>query len=162
RPDGTSGWQQWTNSVISSEPGGSAEFQAVGRDISERKQLEQELMRSKREFSTLVENSPDVISRLDLDLRYVYVSPNLKSTFGVATELFFDKRPSEIAIPDYDWGGLESRCREVLDKKRSTVHEVQYLGRHYRTRIIPEYSSGGEVESVMLITEDFTERLRSE
>ena len=50
-------------------------MQAIGRDITERKRLEQELEGREREFSTLVENSPDIISRLDRNLRYLYVSP---------------------------------------------------------------------------------------
>ncbi len=162
RPDGSPGWQQWTNCVISSEAGATTELQGVGRDISERKRLEQRLMRSEREFSTLVENSPDVICRLDPDLRYIYVSPNLKGIFGIATEVFVGTRPGEVTVPDYDWRAFESRCREAIDKKQSTVYELKYRGHDYRTRIIPECSSGDTVESVMLISEDITERLRAE
>jgi PAS domain S-box-containing protein len=162
RPDGSHGWQQWTNCIISSGAGTDAEFQGVGRDISERKQLEQQLMRSEREFSTLVENSPDVMCRLDRNLRYIYVSPNLKGIFGIAAEMFVGKHPGEITVPDYDWRVFESRCRETIDRRQTTVYEFQYHGRDYRTRIIPEYSSAGGVESVMSISEDVTERLRAE
>jgi len=104
----------------------------------------------------------EIISRLDHELRYIYLSPNLAGIFGSATAVFLGKRPVEVAIPDYDWSGFETRRREAIDKRQATVHEFQYRGRHYRTRIIPEYSSGGGVESVMSITEDFTERLRAE
>jgi PAS domain S-box-containing protein len=126
------------------------------------KESEQRLIRSERDFSTLVENSPDVISRLDLQLRYIYVSQSLKRIFDIAGEEFLGKRPRELAIPDYDWGGFESRCREAIEKKRVTVHEAQYRGGYYRTRIIPEYSSDGGVESLMSVSEDFTERRRAE
>jgi PAS domain S-box-containing protein len=162
RPDGTPGWQQWTNTVISFGTGARVELQGVGLDISERKQLEGQVLRSEQQFSTLVENSPDVICRLDRDLRYIYVSPNLNGVFGSPTEAFLGKRPGEIAVPDYDWSEFELRCREAIDKKQATVHEFQYRGRHYRTRIVPEYSSGGAVESIMTISEDFTERRRAE
>jgi PAS domain-containing protein len=43
----------------------SVELQGVGHDISERKQLERKLAASEHEFSTLVENSPDVICRFE-------------------------------------------------------------------------------------------------
>jgi PAS domain S-box-containing protein len=162
RPGGSPGWQQWTNSVISSGAGAEIELQGVGRDISERKQLEQQLIGSEKEFSTLVENSPDVICRLNRDLRYIYASPNLQGIFGIATEVFLGKRPGEVAVADYDWSGFECRCREAIDKRQATVHEFRYRSRDYRTRIIPEYSSGGAVESVMSISEDVTERLRAE
>jgi len=134
----------------------------VASDITERKQLEQQLMRSERQFSTLVENSPDVISRLDRDLHYLYVSPNREGIFGMAAEAFIGKTPGKVAVADYDWGAFESSCREAIEKRQVTVREFQYRGRHYRTRIIPEFSAGGGVESVMSISEDVTERLRAE
>jgi PAS domain S-box-containing protein len=113
-------------------------------------------------FQPSLKIPPDVISRLDRDLRYIYVSPNLKGIFGVTAEVFLGKRPSEVAVSDYDWSGFESSCREAIAKKQARIHEFQYRGRDYRTRIIPECSSAGEVESVMSMSEDVTERLRAE
>jgi PAS domain S-box-containing protein len=119
-------------------------------------------MRSEREFSTLVENSPDIISRLDRELRYIYVSPNLERFAGVATETFIGKTPGEVNISGYDSLGFESSCREAITRKQTVVREFEYQERHFRTRIIPELSANGNVESVMSISEDFTERLRAE
>jgi PAS domain S-box-containing protein len=126
------------------------------------KQLEQQVVRSEREFSTLVENSPDVICRLDRDLRYIYVSPNLKGIFRISADVFLGKRPGEVPVPNYDSKTFEDRCREAVERRQPTVHEFQFEEHQYRTRIVPEYSAGGEVESVMSITEDFTVRLRAE
>jgi PAS domain S-box-containing protein len=162
RPDGVPGWQQWTSTVISSGTAGQMELQGVGRDISERKRLEQQLVRSERQFSTLVENSPDVICRLDRNLCFIYASPNFGGTFGFEAASFIGKRLAEATAPGYDWSGFESRCRETIERRQGTVHEFQYRGRYYRTRIIPEYASSGEVESLMTISEDFTARRRSE
>jgi len=53
RPDGSCGWQQWTNSVIASNTGEKVELQGVGRDISERKQLEQQLIARERDLRRL-------------------------------------------------------------------------------------------------------------
>jgi PAS domain S-box-containing protein len=162
RADGSPGWQQWTNSVISPGTGAGVELQGVGRDISERKLLEEQLIKSEREFSTLVENSPDVICRLGRDLRYIYASPNVDAFFGVTHGLFLGKRPGEVSVPDVDATAFECRCREAIDTEQPTVHEFQYRDRRFRTRIIPECSSSGAVESVMTISEDCTERLRAE
>ncbi len=162
RPDGSSGWQHWTNCVTSTGPGGMVELQGVGRDISERKKLEQQLMRSQREFSTLVENSPDAICRLNRDVCYTYVSPNLEGIFGIPAQAFLGKHPGDVCVSGTDVSGFESRCREAIDTRRATLHECQYQSRYYRTRIIPEFSSDGRVESVMSISEDITERLRVE
>lgn len=43
RPDGSIGWQEWTDQAILDEFGQVVEFQSVGRDITERKQAEENL-----------------------------------------------------------------------------------------------------------------------
>ena len=42
KPDGTIGWQQWTNRMISDDERQTVEFQSVGRDITKRKLAEEE------------------------------------------------------------------------------------------------------------------------
>ncbi len=51
-PNGEIRWQQWTNRTICDGQGNIVELQAVGRDITERKRLEGELLRQER-FATL-------------------------------------------------------------------------------------------------------------
>lgn len=144
------------------EIGGEACILVASSDITDRKHLEEALQRSEREFSTLVENSPDVISRLDRDLRYTYVSPTLERIAGVGTDEVIGKTPREIAVPGYDWSGFEASCREALTTGKTAVREFTFRERKYRTRIIPEFSSDRSIDSVMSISEDVTERLRAE
>jgi PAS domain S-box-containing protein len=47
-PDGETRWQRWTNRAIFDKNGHIAEFQAVGRDITERKRNEDELQQMQR------------------------------------------------------------------------------------------------------------------
>lgn len=44
-PDGTTGWQHWTEHPIFGPDGDFVEVQAIGRDITERKRAEEEVMR---------------------------------------------------------------------------------------------------------------------
>lgn len=131
-------------------------------DITERKSLEQELQRSEREFSTLVENSPDVIARVDRDLRYIYISAGLERATGVSTDSFIGKTPAEIALEGYDWNGFEAACQEAFDTQKTIHRASEYGGRNYWTRIVPEFTSDGRLESAMTISEDVTERVRAE
>ncbi len=52
-PTGEVIWQQWTNRAIWDETGKISEYQAVGRDITKRKEAEEELARSNRELGIL-------------------------------------------------------------------------------------------------------------
>jgi len=144
------------------ELGGETCILVASSDITERKRLEQQLQRSEREFSTLVENSPDVISRLDRDLRYIYVSPVLERISALAPESFLGKTPAQVDMPGYDWRGFEAICGEALTNKQTAAKEFHYRDRQYRTRVIPEFAADGEVESLMSISEDVTDRIRAE
>ncbi len=53
-PDGQISWQQWTNRAIFDEAGRLVEYQAVGRDITELKRVEEELRRHKDHLEDLV------------------------------------------------------------------------------------------------------------
>src|ERR1700754_1051316 len=87
------GKPKWWHTVISPMYGANGNVErllAVSRDMTEHElslraieQSEEHRRLSEREFSTLVENSPDVICRLDRDLRYIYVSPMLERVAGV-------------------------------------------------------------------------------
>jgi len=121
-----------------------------------------QLAESEREFSTLVENSPDVIARLDCNLRYIYVSSGLERAAGLSTDQFIGKTPSEIRLDGYDSNAFEQSCSEAIASKKPVHRAFDYGGRNYWTRVIPEFASDGTVESVMTISEDVTDRVRAE
>jgi PAS domain S-box-containing protein len=134
-------------------------------DITERKKLEEELKQSELELSTLIENSPDVIARLDRQLRYIYVSPTLQKVVGLRAEELRGHTPTEIGKHDAEFDAyksFEASCREAFETNRPVHRSIEYKGRSYWTRVIPELSEGGTVESVLTINEDVTERIRSE
>jgi PAS domain S-box-containing protein len=118
--------------------------------------------RSEREFSTLVENSPDIIARLDRNLQYIYMSPELERATGVSPDQFIGKSSREVPLQDYDWRSFEASCREAIAEKKTVHRAVDYGGRNYWTRVVPELGPDGAVESVMTISQDVTDRVRAE
>lgn len=109
-----------------------------------------------------MENSPDVICRLDRDLRYIYASPALETVTGISIANFSGKTLREAAGPGFDWKSFDTACRTAIESKKLVQHSFTYNDRHYSTRVIPEFSVDGTVESVITITEDVTDRIRSE
>lgn len=47
-PDGRIGWNEWTDRALFDEQGRLVEFQSVGRDITERKRLQEELLEARK------------------------------------------------------------------------------------------------------------------
>ena len=138
-------------------------------EIAERKRIEERLItqteilqRGEREFSTLVENSPDIIARLDRNLHYIYMSPELERATGISPDEFIGKTPRQVPLKDYDWRTFEASCREAITRKAAVHRAIDYEGRNYWTRVIPEFGLDGTVESVMTISQDVTDRVRAE
>jgi len=66
--DGQIRWQQWTNRAIFDEQGRLIEFQAVGRDITEQRQMEESLIRHAQEMAALYKTSLEINSQLEVPL----------------------------------------------------------------------------------------------
>ena len=118
RPDGTMRWIWDRCFLVRNESGEVYRVCGVAEDITERKQAQTallrvneelekrvevrtaELYRREQEFKALVENSPDMISRLDTQLRHLYVSPVVERVTGIAASAFIGKTISEMGFPE--------------------------------------------------------------
>jgi len=132
-------------------------------DVTETIERTAALSQSERQFSTLVNNSPDIFARLDLALRHVYVSPAIQSITGVPAEDFLGKTNDELGM-DADlcvlWrstmqDAIISRCVRHVNFGFLTPTREQ---RYYEGRVVPEFGVEGKVESLLCITTDVTER----
>ncbi|MDY6932519.1 MAG: PAS domain S-box protein, partial [Halobacteriota archaeon] len=59
---------------------------AVHRDISERKNMEDELRKSKERYRLVAENLEDIIWSMDMSLKIDYISPSAKAIYGLDPE----------------------------------------------------------------------------
>ena len=122
-----------------------------------------ELSRRERQFATLVENSPDILARVDRSLRYLYVSPVVERYSGIPAPEHIGRSRHEVGLPvelQSDW---ERAVRRVFETGRVETLKFIYRGRHdqswaFATRPIPEYADDGSVESVLSIASNVTEQ----
>jgi len=61
-------------------------YRGIDRDITERKQAEEELRKSEEGYKLLVENQNELLVKVDIDGRYLFVSPTYCKTFGKSKE----------------------------------------------------------------------------
>jgi PAS domain S-box-containing protein len=81
-PNGEVCWHKWTNRAIFDDQNNLIEYQAVGWDITERKQAEEALRESEEKFKHLTEELSDVVLTITLDGNLSYVSPTVKEFGG--------------------------------------------------------------------------------
>ena len=80
--DGTTKWAESTFSVIRDQNGKPVSILGEGRDISERKKMEQALRDSEALYRLLAEHVTDAVWLLDFNLKITYVSPSAEKLIG--------------------------------------------------------------------------------
>lgn len=131
-------------------------------DITERGRVEAALRQRESQYTLLVESLPDVVFRLDRNLRHLYISPIIESITGIPSAAWLGKTGREMGLPREACDLFEERSREALATGRETHLEFEFQGRYFRNRIIPEHDVDGAINSLMGITEDITERKHRE
>jgi diguanylate cyclase (GGDEF)-like protein/PAS domain S-box-containing protein len=140
----------------------------LGRDISERKKMEDALAAREREFRILVETSPAPIFRYDTNCRRIYVNPVVEQMTGKTAAELLNRVPSDASVLRQSEGEkLESVLRQVIQTGQAAEGEIECViangeTRHYYNRYAPELDADGQVISVILVALDITERKHAE
>jgi diguanylate cyclase (GGDEF)-like protein/PAS domain S-box-containing protein len=142
----------------------------ISRDITSRKIGERELRertaeldRVGRELRTLLDTSPDLMARYDRDLRCTYANPAATELTGVK---MLGHTSRERGYAEDFLAGWEASLRQVLDTGQDTEREFGVLVdgeyRYLHTRFVAEVGADGEVDSVLTVSRDLTDRRRIE
>ena len=135
-------------------------------DITGRLRMQELIWKRQQEFETLAEHSPDIVSRLDRDYRHLYVNSAITAATGRPPQEFVGKTVSEVGMPPElvaTWHAVLARAFEAGEEQKLECRSTGPNGeRDYECRIIPERGPTGGVETVLVITRDFTERKRAE
>ena len=134
-------------------------------ETSERARTHTLSLERERLFSALVENSPDVIARIDRELRHVYVNPAVSAATGVTAEQVM-RRDRQLGVPLELCVRWAAGARRVFATGKQQEIEISFPTaegeRHYASHMVPELGADGRVESVLAIARDVTERKRVE
>ncbi|WP_017719693.1 PAS domain S-box protein [Kamptonema formosum] len=135
-------------------------------DITERVQASETLHRSQQEFKALIENTPDLVMRLDRDHRYVYVNPEVERLTGMPAETFIGKRSEELGQPEELCRLWNETMRKVFETGQKQEIEYRNLTadglRTYQSRAVPEFDKEGSPRYALVVIRDITEMRQAE
>ena len=133
---------------------------AMARELLGR---EAALRRSQQELQTLADNTPDILTRFDRNLRYTFVNAAVEKATGRSRLEFLGKTNRELEMPPELCDLWDEAMREVFAKGTQKVLEFAYLSpggtQHFAAaQLVPEFGADNVVEYVLGVTNDVTER----
>ncbi len=166
KADGTPVWISLTAIPIQNDRGQVVESRSIVVDITERKQVEEELYRREQEFRTLAENAPDIIFRFDHAFQHTYVNAAVEKATGIPNHAFIGKDHRELGMPEDIVLFFQMHIHKVFESGQVDEFSFSFPTptgeRYYESLYVPEFSRDGTVESVMGISRDITERKQAE
>jgi PAS domain S-box-containing protein len=188
RKDGVRIWGSGSVSPLRDNEGKLLGYVKIMRDLTEvremqeslrkteeryRIQLEQEveirtaeLKDSKEQYSTLVNNTPDIITRWDKDLNLVFANQAFELKMGVNVDSLLGKSNSEMGLPEeFVTPYLKSLTKafktgETVEHHHSSPTATEIA--HFYSRLTAEKNANGKVETVLAIARDITEIKKAE
>jgi PAS domain S-box-containing protein len=133
----------------------------AAEEITERKRAARALAESERRFRTLAENAPEVIARLDRDLRYTYVNEYGGRVYGRPVSEVIGKTIAELGSPAARVAFWKRVFEQVIATGEPRTEEVEWDSptfghQHLSTLLVPERDERGECRSILAITRDVT------
>jgi PAS domain S-box-containing protein len=125
-----------------------------------------ELKRSQQQYVSLVENTPDAITRWNKYLKLVYANTAFADKIEASLKDLYGKTNLEMGQPDHIAVPYMNSLRKVFETGHATEHYDSFPTPNgevfFYSRIVPEKNEKGEIETVLAISRDVTELKKAE
>ncbi|ABI56019.1 EAL and GGDEF domain-containing protein [Alkalilimnicola ehrlichii MLHE-1] len=120
-----------------------------------------DLAARERAYETLAENSPDIIVRLDRDLRHLYVNRALEAFTGIPREHYLGRTHEEVGFRGKLLATWERHLNQALESGEPGTMTFSHPDRegrvrHFEALIVPETDDTGNIAHVLCISHDVT------
>ena len=167
--NGQTRWLQLVIQAIFDEEGNLTELQVEGQDITERKQVEENLRKNEEKHRSLISNIPDLVWTTDEKFRVVFVGSNAESVLGYTQEEIY-QRANWMAwferVHPHDVNKAKATFRALVEQGKDYDIEYRFKRKDGRwvwllDRSLGTYERGGGRYADGLFS-DITERKQAE
>ena len=162
--------EHWLHITVDPVLGPAQEFTGavhIMRDITERKQLEEALRQSQEHYSNLVENTPDLITSVDAEGRFVFVNGSARTFCGLEPQECIGLSAFDFVHPQ-DRQHTQNAFRQWSQSSEGTLNfenrQVSRSGvvRLMQWNVVARRSANGEVCGFDSVARDITDRRQAE
>ncbi|GAB1467736.1 hypothetical protein MASR2M64_04190 [Candidatus Cloacimonadota bacterium] len=154
-----------SGNIVADDHGRFLQTQCVFTDITERKKQEDELLKSKSDWEAIFQSIPHPVYILDKDQNIVAANAYLEKAIGKLSTEMSGKKCWEIMHGD-EAHEPHPGCpfAENCDHDNNVVGEIEVaaLGGWYLVSCKPVYDKNGNIDKVIHIAMDITERKKAE
>jgi len=130
-------------------------------EIAERRQAVRQLAQRTGQLQSLADNSPDLISRVDHYLRYVFVNCRMAELLGRSPDDVLGHSTRELTYLNEPDNRRAELFREVIETARplefESTRETPTGTRSYQIHLAPEFNDSGIPDTVLETARDITE-----
>lgn len=164
RKDGTTSPVELSAALIKAADGTPRFFIGTVRDVTDKKKTEAALAKLERRYQVLVEASKDCICNIDLDGRFIYMSPAGLLAHGVTQKELVGQHYRDLAEEPYhkELDRAHELCRTgqavKLEYESATVDGIRWFESH----LTPVRDKRDEIVSVLRLSRDITKKKAAE
>ncbi|HET7273182.1 MAG TPA: PAS domain S-box protein, partial [Rubrobacter sp.] len=169
RRDGGVVWVRNESVLIEDEASGSRYRQGFMVDITERKQVEEELKEQQEFIRQVIDADPSLIFVKDWEGRFTLVNEAIAAVYGTTVEALVGKSDADFNANKEEVEAFLRADREVMEMRQSKyIPEEPVTDSHtgeirwFQTIKVPLLSSTGESRGILGVATDITERKRAE
>lgn len=150
-----------SNYTFSQRGDGRKSTYIISSDVTSRKKIEQALRKSQTDFRMLAENSPDLITRYNKDLKYSYANQMVERIIGISISQFLGRNNLELELDAEIVSFLEEMHLEVFRTGKTLKFEYRLAldegVKVFQAHLVPELSDDKTVKSVLNVSRDITQ-----
>jgi len=168
RADGSVQWICWEIRPWSRLDGTISGIMIFSEDITERKRIELELQENRKQYRNLVEETPDLITRVDTEGRFVFVNHAAWKVYRIAPEECLGRLAFDTIHPDDRESTMAAFQTWLRGGNDVFTHENRLVGfdgrghYHMAWTIRAEYDENGAITGFASTARDITDLRHAE